>query len=122
MDEWLKNLWVKNRILFWIAFIVVAPILAILMFKDLILKAIVGKANEELGAAKVADATLKEKELASNSNAEELRGAANALESQINKIKDDEDWNKKRGGSTELKVLACLFAIGVVYSVLRFFL
>lgn len=122
MDAWLKDLYLKNKIVFWLVFVLVLPAIILFLFRDLVLKVIVNKANEELSEAKQTDATIKEKERMAKDQAEESKTNADSIEKKIKTIKEDEDWNKKRGEVSELQVLAIIFFLGIFYLVLRFFL
>ena len=120
MDEWLKNIYSKNKFLFWVVIPFVGIFLLLTMGRNLISKLIVNVSNEEFSDSKIADATLKEKESGAKSAASEHQVASEAIDGQIKNIqKDDEDWNKKRRGSSDPSVLFVIFSLGVFYIIFK---
>jgi hypothetical protein len=89
------------------------------MGRNLISKLIVSASNEELSNSKIADATLKEKESGAKSAASEHQVASEAIDNKIKSIEKDEDWNKKRKGSSDPSVLFVLFSRGVFYIIFK---
>jgi hypothetical protein len=122
MDLWLENLYSKNKILFWFLLVVGLPFIVLFLFRDLILKVIVAKSNEELAKSKVDDASLSEKERVAKSSSEDSKKKSDAIETEIDSLKEDEDWNKKRGEVSDLSLLVVIFVLGIIYCVLRSFL
>lgn len=120
MDEWLKNIYSKNKFLFWVVIPFVGIFLLLTMGRNLISKLIVNVSNEEFSDSKIADATLKEKESSAKNAASEREKASEAIDGQIKNIqKDDEDWNKKRRGSSDPSVLFVIFSLGVFYIIFK---
>jgi cytochrome c-type biogenesis protein CcmH/NrfG len=115
MDAWLKNLYDKNKVLFWIAFFLLLPAILIFLFRDLILKLIVNKANSELHSAQVSDARLEEKQSAASKEASEHKANAESIQKQIDGLTPDEDWNKKRKGQSDASVLLVIFVLAILY-------
>lgn len=122
MDAWLKDLYSKNKIVFWLVFILVFPAIVLFLFRDLVLKFIVNKANEEFSEAKQTDASVKEKERMAKDQADGSKKEADSIEEKIKTIKEDEDWNKKRGEVSDLQILGIIFLLGIFYLMLRFFI
>jgi hypothetical protein len=119
MDQWLKDLYSKNRFLFWVVIPFCALFILFFGFKDLILKIIVDKSNEELSDAKVKDASLSEKEAFTKQEASTHAEKSREYEKKIGDIEEDEDWNKKRKGSSDISFLATIFFIGILYIAIR---
>lgn len=123
MDSWLENLYSKNKALFWIFLVVGLPFIVLFLFRDLILKIIVQKSNEELLNSKVEDAKISEKESSAKKAALESKRNADDIESKIKLIEKDEDWNKKRKGEvSNLSFLFVIFIFGIIYCVSMAFL
>ena len=119
MDEWLKNIYSKNKFLFWVVVPFVGVFLLLTMGRNLISRLIVSVSNEELSNSKIADATLKEKEGGAKSAASEHQVASEAIDNKIKSIEKDEDWNKKRRGSSDPSVLFVIFSLGVFYVIFK---
>jgi hypothetical protein len=119
VDEWLKNIYSKNKFLFWVVVPFVSIFLLLTMGRNLISKLIVSASNEELSNSKIADATLKEKESGAKSAASEHQVASEAIDNKIKSIEKDEDWNKKRKGSSDPSVLFVIFSLGVFYIIFK---
>lgn len=115
MDEWLKNIYSKNKFLFWVVVPFVGTFLLLTMGRNFISKLIVNVSNEELSNSKIADATLKEKENSAKIAASNHQNASESIDDKIKNIKTDEDWNKKRKGSSDPSVLFVIFSIGIFY-------
>lgn len=88
MDQWITNLWTKNKILFFI----LIPVILIFVFKNLIMEYLVGSLRKRVEEAKKQDAKLEKDFDKINDQADKLREEAN----QNPTIPDDEDWHKKR--------------------------
>jgi flagellar biosynthesis component FlhA len=122
MDKWFEDLYSRNKILFWFLLIFGLPFVVLFLFRDLILKIIVQKSNEELVESKTKDASLSEKERIAKESAESSKKKADSIEKEIDSIKTNEDWNKKRGEKGEignLGLLMVVFAVGVSYCLIR---
>jgi hypothetical protein len=115
MDAWLKDLYSKNRIVFWIVFALVFPAIVLFFFRDLILKLIVGKANDELHSAQVSDAKLEEKQSSATREGSEHKAEADKIEEQVKNLSGDEDWNKKRKGQADSTVLLAIFVLAILF-------
>jgi flagellar biosynthesis/type III secretory pathway M-ring protein FliF/YscJ len=115
VDQWLSDVYTKNKVLFWVILPFCAIVILFFGFKDLILRIIVEKSNEELAKSKIDDASLSEKEKAAKRAAEDSKKIADSIEEQIKSIEEDEDWNKKRGEISDLGILMIIFALGVIY-------
>jgi hypothetical protein len=121
MDSWFENLYSKNKILFWFLLIVGFPFVVLFLFRDLILKIIVAKSNEELAKSKIDDVNLSEKERVAKDSSELSKQNADTIEKEIGSIREDEDWNKKRGEVTDLSLLIVIFVLDIAYCVSRSF-
>ena len=122
MDKWFEDLYSRNKILFWFLLIFGLPFVVLFLFRDLILKIIVQKSNEELVDSKTENASLSEKERVAKESSEDSKKKADLIEKEIESIEGDEDWNKKRGEKGEiddLGLLMVIFTVGVCYCLIR---
>lgn len=110
----LKELYEKNKILFYILVIVGLPLLILIAFKDIILKIIAGSANKLVTETKQKNEVLKAEQDKANSEANAHKEKADKLEAQANQAQkeDDSDWHKK--GKVSLGVLAAIIGTAVV--------
>lgn len=92
MDNWIKNLWNNNKILFF----VLLPLVLIVFFRDLIMELLIGSVRKEVRETKDKDAKLKAEQDAANKEAERLKAEADKIDKDIENGKDpDKDWHKK---------------------------
>jgi len=92
VDSWIKNLWEKNKIIFFI----LLPLVLLVFFKDFILELLIGSARKMANKAKEKDSSLKAEEDKLNNDAEKHKTEADRLNDEIENGKDpDEDWHKK---------------------------
>lgn len=87
MDEYLKNLWNKNRIAFFLLF----PLVLIYVFKDLIMEILIGSTRKLSQKTKAKDSELQ-------NQAEKLKQQADSLKQQADNLKVeevDENWHVK---------------------------
>ncbi len=92
MDQWIKDLWNKNKLVF----ILLLPIVLIVFFKDLIFSYLVKSSNDKVDKTKAKDEELKQKAKAANEQADKAKQEADKLEKEIKDIEGDEDWHRKR--------------------------
>jgi len=81
MDDWIKNLWKENKLVFFL----LIPLILIIFFRDLIISLIVGNARKVANKAKAKDAELKAKADAANIEADKLKSQSDKAEDRIKK-------------------------------------
>jgi len=91
MDNWIKNLWNSNKLLF----LLLLPLVFIIFFKDLILEYLIGSARKMSNEAQEKDHVLQTEEEKLNLEAENMRAKAAQLGENANNVGKDENWNKK---------------------------
>lgn len=91
MDEWLKNLWEKNRLVF----LLLLPLILLIVFKDVVISMLLSGARKEAQKAKEEDAKLEKEQDKINDEADKLKAQADALETKIKEGDPaNEDWHK----------------------------
>lgn len=98
MDEKLKELWSKNKLLALLAGLVLVPLILLFLFKDLIFAMLAGSAHKAVDAARTEDEKLKSQADQAALDAAVAKAEADAAAKRIAARKEDdvsEDWNKK---------------------------
>jgi len=110
----LKELYEKNKLLFSLVIVIAAPLLLLILFKDLLLKMIAGSADKLVTETKQKDEALKAEQDKANVEANAHKEKADSLGAQADQAQkdDDADWHKK--GSIKLGALAALIGAFVV--------
>jgi len=91
MDSWIKNLWNKNKILFF----VLIPLIVIVLFKDLLIGLLGHSIRKEANKARKEDKDLKAKADAANKKADSLKAEADGAEDRIKNKDSGLDWHEK---------------------------
>lgn len=94
MDEKLKELWEKNKILFFL----LIPVVLLILFKDIVLGFLIGSARRLVDKSKEKDAELDKQAALADAESERLKAEAKELDDKI-KNRDEDDisanWHKK---------------------------
>ena len=99
MDEKIKNLWNNNRLLFWILFPLIAIVVLVFTFRDLILALLIGSARKTSEEAKKQDQTLQNQINEQEKQAALEQQKADDAQKRIDDRKDSDisdDWYKKK--------------------------
>src|SRR6185369_955058 len=99
MDEKIKNLWNNYRILFWILFPLIALVVLVFTFRDLILALLIGSARKTSEEAKKQDQTLQNQINEQEKQAALEQQKADDAQKRIDGRKDSDisdDWYKKK--------------------------
>lgn len=89
MDEWAKNLWNNNKIVFFLAI----PILLLVYFRSFVINLLLHDSRKLAADAEAKDKVLTQQATQANAQADQLVDDAQKLNQ--NKQEVTEDWNKK---------------------------
>ena len=90
MDEKLKNLFEKNKIVFFL----LLPLVLLIIFKDALFSLLVASSRKIFNDAKQKDEKLQKEEVELTAQADKLKAESDQIEKSIGKGSVDEDWNK----------------------------
>ena len=88
MDEKIKNLWINNKVLFFI----LIPLIAVFFLRNIIIDLLISGGHKALDEAKKKSDELKNDSSVANTKANQIIEDAN--KASENKPKVTEDWNK----------------------------
>lgn len=95
MDQWIKNLWNKNKIIFFL----LIPVVLLVVFKDLVFSFLASQVRKDIKDTVNKDDELKSKQDDLVKESEKQKALADAKEEEIkNREASDisEDWHKNR--------------------------
>lgn len=88
MDQWVKNLWEKNKIFFFL----LLPIVLLVIFRNVVFDLLLGSARKIFDNAQKKDSELLKSQVEANAKADQIVEDANKLSN--NKTEVAEDWHK----------------------------
>lgn len=89
MDEWAKNLWNNNKIVFFL----LIPVILLIFFRNVIIDLLIKDSRKIGNEAEEKDRKLSQDETKANTQANQI--IADADKKSENKPEVGEDWNKK---------------------------
>lgn len=89
MDQWAKDLWAKNKLVF----ILLIPLILLAVFRNVIIDLLVKSGNRVVGDATAKSDELKTAEDIANAQANQIKADADAAAAKKDPV--GEDWNKK---------------------------
>jgi cell division protein FtsL len=94
MDQWITNLWQKNKIVFFL----LIPIILLVVFKNVIFAFLARSVKNEVKDAVKKDDELKKEQESLVNESEKQKASADAIENQIknNAESVSDDWHKKK--------------------------
>lgn len=96
MLTWIENLFKTNKIAFWALIIILAPILIMIVFKNVMMGYLATKINKTTQDAQKKDQTLTTAVTNLTAQAAQDQQAADALAKEAQNDTVDADWNVKK--------------------------
>jgi len=90
IEEKIKSLWENNKLLF----LLLLPILALVMFRNVLIDILVSSGNKKVGEATLASDQLKQEATVANTQADQI--IKDADHADATKPTADENWNTKK--------------------------
>lgn len=92
----ISELYKKHKIYFWLLFPLISMIILLSFLKDIIFSLIASDAHNSIRKTESKDKELATQQDKAEARADTIKDYTDKLEKEINNIKEDEDWHKKK--------------------------